>query len=114
MENGEELCTGPVRKNDEHKRSTVKDEKIISFSFTAKGMILLYLTKIITSPSLLSSYSFLLHHFLSPPIQFLSPCVQFITFRPSHFPFLRIIYKNIDLFWEFSFGVSSSTGEFIS
>ena len=102
-----------VGRNDEHKRLTVKDNKIISFSFTAKGMILLYFTEIITSLplltpplSLLASF-FALLFFITTLLPFSSYAssssshrsVQFITFSlpPSHFPFLplhEILFSN--------------------
>ena len=101
-----------VGRNDEHKRLTVKDNKIISFSFTAKGMILLYFTEIMTSPSpphsspclhpSLLFFSSSLPFYLSPPTLLpLPPTEAFNLLRSSlprsHFPFLplhEILFSN--------------------
>src|SRR3990167_8250495 len=73
-----------VGRNDEHKRLTVKDNKIISFSFIAKGMILLYFTEIITSPS--------------PPHS--SPCIllALLFFITTLLPFSSYASSSLPLF----------------
>src|SRR3990167_3493157 len=105
-----------VGRNDEHKRLTVKDNKIISFSFTAKGndLAVFHRNNHFPFPSSLLSLlaSFLLFFSSSLPF-YLSPLRFFLpsslppptevfnllrsSLPPSHFPFLplhEILFSN--------------------